>query len=345
MIENNRLVKYLEILQILRGVAALMVVLHHTIGSIEYYHGVNNFWLNFMQSIGKYGVDFFFVLSGFIISYTAHFKKKEPNLFSNYLKNRLIRIYVPYLPIGILMYLLYLPSFSNSTRIISDVATFTLWPAGNPALSVAWTLSFEIIFYILFSTYFLSKKLWYSCSTIWVILIILFNYTSVLNELSNIKIFTHLMSPYNLEFLLGVLLSYLVLSKFKPPIYITGLLTLLSISIFLYFSFHKIENIYVMLNFQFSIFCFLLIFLSIAYKNIFINEKNLWMLIGNATFSIYLLHNNIQSLIVRLFPKIELGFRVVLMIVLCFVISCVVGYVYYLIFEVIMTQKAKRLFK
>jgi len=55
-------------LQIGRAVAALLVVLHHaTLGSRQFYdEAFGGFW-----GFGNIGVDFFFVLSGFII-YWAH---------------------------------------------------------------------------------------------------------------------------------------------------------------------------------------------------------------------------------------------------------------------------------
>lgn len=151
---------YLDILQILRGIAALMIVFHHTIGSIKFYYKTEIPFFNFLALIGKFGVDFFFVLSGFIILYTAFYKYNKPNSFANYIKNRLIRIYVPYLPIGVLMFVFYavFPDFSNSDRDISALTSLTLLPNGNPALSVAWSLSFELCFYLLFSISFFQEK-------------------------------------------------------------------------------------------------------------------------------------------------------------------------------------------
>lgn len=54
---NNK-IKYIDVLQILRGIAAMMVVLHHSVGSLNYYHKINFPWLNFLGAMGKYGVDF-----------------------------------------------------------------------------------------------------------------------------------------------------------------------------------------------------------------------------------------------------------------------------------------------
>jgi peptidoglycan/LPS O-acetylase OafA/YrhL len=160
--EKQNKSQYLDVLQIFRGIAAVMVVIHHSTGSLKYYHHLDNPFLVFIGLLGKYGVDFFFVLSGFIISYSSYFKIKQPGAFKNYVINRVLRIYIPYLPIGIFMLLLYtyIPSFSSVDRSISTITSLTLFPDGNPALSVAWTLTFEIIFYILFSIMFFSKKLW-----------------------------------------------------------------------------------------------------------------------------------------------------------------------------------------
>lgn len=69
------------------------------------------------------------------------------------------------------------------------------------------------------------------------------------------------------------------------------------------------------------------------------------MLIGNATFSIYLLHNAIQMIIVRFFPKIQIECRVLFMLLSCLSVSCILGYIYYLIFEVRLTNWFKIIIK
>jgi peptidoglycan/LPS O-acetylase OafA/YrhL len=152
---------YFDQIQVLRGVAALMVVFHHSIASLKYYHQFSNSFLDFIGSVGKFGVDFFFILSGFIISFSASEKYKTNSALKNYFLNRIIRIYVPYLPIGIVMLLLYnfLPHFSNGNRSISVLTSLTLIPEGNPALSVAWTLTFEVFFYIVFCISFISYSI------------------------------------------------------------------------------------------------------------------------------------------------------------------------------------------
>lgn len=60
--------KNLDVLQIFRGIAALMVVIHHTVG----YNHIDSLFLNFISPLGKYGVDFFFVLSNRGFSYKLY---------------------------------------------------------------------------------------------------------------------------------------------------------------------------------------------------------------------------------------------------------------------------------
>lgn len=334
-------VRYLNILQIYRGIAALMVVIHHTAGSLRFYHKVDSELLNFIGNIGKYGVDFFFVLSGFIISYTCYYKISEPNAFQNYVKNRLIRIYVPYLPIGILMLLLYsfYPALSNAERDISILTSITLFPDGNPALSVAWTLTFEIIFYLLFSLNFISIKLWNYFLIIWSVLLVLFNY--VVNISVPNKFFQIFFSMYNIEFMLGYVLSMLIVYEKKA-----SKKKLLLSSMFFYGCFFitqivEIKLILFLSNILFSLGTLFLFYYSILYNNKIISLKNILMLIGNATYSIYLIHNPLQMIVVRYLPS--LSWMLILVIVL--IICSITGYVYYLIFEKYCLNKIKSLIK
>lgn len=333
---SNPKTKYLDILQIFRGIAALMVVLHHSIKSIQYYHEINYPFLNYIGSIGKFGVDFFFVLSGFIITYSASIKYDEPNSFQSYVKNRLIRIYVPYLPIGIFMLVVYqlLPGFSNGSRDISILTSLTLIPAGNPALSVAWTLSFELLFYLLFSISFVSKKLWNGFVLVWFISIIIFTY-SPLSTLQSFKIpiFSTLFSPYNLEFILGYCLALCVIRKLKLPLIVGILALIVMMSSFFYCNLYKLNFFKFDLNLLFALGIFIIIYIAIDNYNFKIKSNRILMLIGNATYSIYLVHNPLQMIVIRMYPKISSITSLFIAIAIILILSSVVGYVYYLIFE------------
>lgn len=342
--EKQNTSQYLDILQIFRGVAAVMVVIHHSVGSLKYYHHLDNAFLIFIGELGKYGVDFFFVLSGFIISYSSYFKLNQPDAFKHYVINRILRIYIPYLPIGIMMLLLYtyLPGFSSVDRSISLLTSLTLFPEGSPALSVAWTLTFEMTFYILFSLMFFSKKAWNYFVVVWILTILIYNSGFLSNVTMNSNsVVRTLCSLYNLEFLLGYGLSVLIINKIKWNRNLTLGLILFLTAEFLYCYYNKITFYKFFTNTQVAFIVFLLLYYYITYHNYQIRKKAVFMLIGNATYSIYLIHNPLQMVIFRFVPKSNAWTYAVLLILFVVIISCAVGYTYYKIFEVYLLNKAK----
>ena len=328
--------RYLDILQIFRGIAALMVVIHHAVGSLKYYHKIDYTILSHIGTFGKLGVDFFFILSGFIISYAAYYKYNDPKSFKNYINNRLIRVYVPYLPIGILMVLLYsyFPAFSNDSRDISLITSLTLFPHGNPALSVAWTLTFELCFYLFFSISFYSRKLWNYFVILWSFLILIFNYSPLNNfHINQYPLFRVFFSTYNIEFLLGYLLSLIIIHKIKISLklQLLGLLLLLMFFLFPTFFPTRIPNFY--LNYVFAVAMLFILYVTITIFDKKINKNSILMHVGNASYSIYLIHNPLQMIVLRLLPKINSIVNIIISLVLVLFLSCIIGYVYYLIFE------------
>jgi hypothetical protein len=325
---------YFDQIQVLRGVAAIMVVFHHSIGSIKYYHQFSNSFIDFIGSVGKFGVDFFFILSGFIISFSATKKYNIKSALKNYFLNRIFRIYVPYLPIGILMLLLYkfLPHFSNGNRSISTLTSLTLIPEGNPALSVAWTLTFEMFFYVLFCISFISKRAWNYFLILWFFIIFYFSYLHDIPGFLKNPFSRIMLSTYNLEFILGYLLACLVTSKLeiKKSFLWFGFSAL--ITLFIILKFNKISYFYFNLNLIFGCASFIIIYLAIL-NNKKLNKKSLFMTIGNATYSIYLVHNPLQMIIIRFLPKIDQLFKTILSLLLVAFVSVVIGYLYSFIFE------------
>lgn len=105
---------------------------------------------------GWLGVDFFFVLSGFIITWSAPGKTAR-----EFAWHRFRRVVLPYLPIGVGIALLYtfMPGISAGNREWSWLSTLTLAPVNaEPALSVAWTLQHEMLFYALFLVFWFSGR-------------------------------------------------------------------------------------------------------------------------------------------------------------------------------------------
>jgi exopolysaccharide production protein ExoZ len=147
----------IESLQAGRGAAALAVVLLHC--SLAG-HDFGGPYLGYqLFRFGYLGVDFFFVLSGFIIYHSTVGKNRT---VGEYVMARFRRVYLPYWPVGIAMALAYtlLPGVSAANSQWSWLPTLTLAPVdANPALSVAWTLKHEILFYALFGIFYFSGLL------------------------------------------------------------------------------------------------------------------------------------------------------------------------------------------
>jgi peptidoglycan/LPS O-acetylase OafA/YrhL len=333
---------YLYSLQVFRGFAAIMVVICHLIHSLSYFQNIHISVLDFIASIGGRGVDFFFILSGFIISYSVFNNKKSDYNFKKYIYNRIIRIYIPYLPIGIGIYILYnlMPDFSATDRTFSLIRSVTLIPVGNPALSVAWTLSFEMMFYVLFGLNFISHRLWNWFIGVWIGLIILFNYVIPFDY--NQFIF---LNPYNIEFMLGYILSVIYQKKitFNKNI-ILSFFCIFGI-IFLFTKYYDISYFSFYSNFLFSITIFFGLYFSIFYCSKY-QFSLLLILLGNASYSIYLIHDPLISIFSRLLHSNSNGYVMFLLSTIGIIVCCIIGWLYYFIFEQkIMTAVKKILIK
>ena len=145
----------LNSIQFMRIVACLAVVVFHIEGYINRTF-ITDYPYSFF-TFGKMGVDTFFILSGFIIPYSI-FKREKSQI--KFLYNRFIRIYPSY--IFVILF------FISSTLLISkfqlfDIGTelsfkktylsflFNLGNSTQGYFQVAWTLFYEMCFYIIFS--------------------------------------------------------------------------------------------------------------------------------------------------------------------------------------------------
>ena len=149
-------------LQVFRGLAAFAVVSHHAVVSTDAFVGIVPYSINSILVKGYLGVDFFFVLSGFIIMYTHMNDNQTNSSLLRYILKRVTRIYPPYLPISITLIAFYklMPELSASGgREYSLMSSFLLIPSDlPPALPVAWTLIHEMIFYTFFLLFFISPR-------------------------------------------------------------------------------------------------------------------------------------------------------------------------------------------
>ena len=129
-------------LQALRAYAALAVVIYHT-----------GFIFPHMEQMGKFGVDIFFVISGYIM---ARICETDTRFF---LRRRLIRIVPPYWAMTVLLFIFALrfPSLLLSTHpsvaeLVKSLFFIPYYRADGlirPLLYVGWSLNYEMLFYVL----------------------------------------------------------------------------------------------------------------------------------------------------------------------------------------------------
>lgn len=247
---------------------------------------------------GDFGVDLFFVLSGFVMYITA--KKPSVNWWSFFVR-RLMRVVPAYWFFSLILVVLVLwvpDTFPNNKfTALSLTKSFLFIPHHNPAgigvrplLTVGWTLNYEILFYILFSACILLTKRYAALLCGFLIIIFLLVFIKQDDVLFHI-----IKSPLMLLFILGLLVGW-ANEKFnlleKQSVFLGGLSLFLALfflsGMYGYGQMHKaVAATLVMIGF-------------ISLNNYF-NENNIIIKflinLGNSSYSTYLCH----AILIRLF--------------------------------------------
>jgi exopolysaccharide production protein ExoZ len=199
--------KKLQNIQALRGIAVLVVVLFHLYLIEKKYGGANTILPDWLQ-FGMFGVDLFFVISGFVMVTVTRGKFQQTRQALLFLYHRVSRIYPLYWVYTTLALLVFIiqPSWVNSSQgnQINILASYLLLPDDIlPLVQVGWTLIHEIYFYLVFFLIMLllPEKLLIGTMIVWGIVISIFGSTSG-NPTYNL--ITH---PLTLEFLAGCILA------------------------------------------------------------------------------------------------------------------------------------------
>jgi exopolysaccharide production protein ExoZ len=130
-----------------RGIAALLVVAYH--GGRHLREDIGYLPLAGIFNFGHAGVDFFFVLSGFIILFVHRDDLGVRARLGRYAWRRAARIYPLYWIASAATLIAVALEGKLSTLSFAFLGkSFLLWPQPvEPLLGVAWTLEFEILFY------------------------------------------------------------------------------------------------------------------------------------------------------------------------------------------------------
>jgi len=161
--QRPRMTQQFTGIQILRFVAAMLVVVMHTTQAVSVYitgQGHGHYWGN-----GSAGVDIFFVISGFVMAMsTRNSPSAGPASLAAagvFMKRRLLRIVPLYWFYTLLKValLLALPALATRSSVEAGhlaasllfVPAMSPWGLIEPTLPVGWTLNFEMLFYAVFA--------------------------------------------------------------------------------------------------------------------------------------------------------------------------------------------------
>ena len=148
---NEKPKKVLDGIQYLRGLCAIIVVVSHSngiIGKPEYY---SRMVLPDWHVASVFAVAAFFAISGFIIVIASLDNSGEPRTSrKEFFRRRFIRI-IPFLWICTLGYNLLSWAGTSQFDTWSTLRTLLLSPIGELKPNVAWSLRHEMIFYIIYA--------------------------------------------------------------------------------------------------------------------------------------------------------------------------------------------------
>lgn len=213
----------MDTLQALRALAALMVAAFHLHSAAVTETGSSGLFLFFQR--GEIGVDLFFVLSGFIITWSA--LCKTDLTARAFLAARFWRVLPPYWA----ALALYLTAFMGLALMSGDMSrlpdgaglltSFLLLPLPDHVVVVAWSLTLEILFYGIFAmTWFRAdKRLFIAVLATWAIAALI---AERIEPPDALALLLHAAVP---EFLLGVAVAWTIIAgrtKWQRPALILG---------------------------------------------------------------------------------------------------------------------------
>ncbi len=215
-------------IQLFRFCSALLVVFYHMAGYYENAGGNANV-AALINSAGFAGVDFFFVISGFVIWYsTANLQDVREKLM--FLLKRVARVYLGYWPFFLMLLALFW--FLNQDNLGKYNVWFSAFLVPQPIKTnlhaISWTLFYEMYFYLLvFFLLFLPKH--WRLPAMTVITLSFCLGSVVLDRLygaySEGGFFTislylrFLVTPWLLEFFLGCIVAHIVMHQYVSTSY------------------------------------------------------------------------------------------------------------------------------
>lgn len=299
----------LELIQASRGIAALLVLLFH-VTELSGTKLHQPFCFNLFR-FGSAGVDFFFVLSGFIIFFVHRADIGHRDRFQPFAIKRLIRVYPLYWIVTLILLPAYflVPSFGYGyeNHLATILQSLLLIPQEHgPILTVGWSLCYEVFFYTVFGlAILLPFNISFWMLGIWLSGSIL---NTVLETVFLIKshfVIQFLFSYHTLEFAFGCLAAFLVFRRFQ---FRAALFLIFGGVLFLLTGIgqsYQLFQLHPAIAYGFPS-CLILIGAATLDLRQTIHPSSLLSYLGDASYSIYLTHYPCLSAALKLFLALNL---------------------------------------
>jgi peptidoglycan/LPS O-acetylase OafA/YrhL len=321
----------------IRFFAAIWVMVFHFGAAFTARAHMPHFVTEFLQH-GDLGVTLFFMLSGFILYYTYQDNLQTPRDLYKFFVARVARIYPVYLLAILIVFPLNMRLPRGSELLIFPMLQSWVPPVASTGFSwiiQAWTLSVEAFFYCTFPLFLLLLRRKWPPVVLWLLAAALFALNVAIQSplfhpvapsswLANHIILPVLCLP---QFLLGMVLGALFLRKrtLKPASTTNDWITALGLLPCCALIAADLENDY-LLSFA-AVACFSWAIYRLAdgrgWLTGFLSSK-VMLLLGGASFSIYLLQGLIRGISRLFFARYHPGLDAVLSPIILIVLSCII---------------------
>ncbi len=295
----------IESLQVLRAFAALSVVINHLWGECDT-RFTQRFELNI---IGSFGVDAFFILSGFIMCYkTPGDEKFGLSAGIKFLKRRFERIYPVFLIILAPVLFMYLKhthpvSFYQVVGNIFLLPSFTSSTRYHMLVGPSWSLVYEMFFYIIYAVAMVVVKnkkqlVTYSVSFL-VMMVLMVNGLSLRGPELGMANFSYMIGdPLMINFAMGCLYAQLFtrVQQVKIPL---GIAAPLALGFFILGMCLADKGYSRFIAFGLPAMAIVIIFSLMASSGSAFYRLFVYM--GDASYSIYITHFLTQTCVMMLF--------------------------------------------
>ncbi|MFN3674917.1 MAG: acyltransferase family protein [Sphingomonas pseudosanguinis] len=203
-------------IEALRGVAAIAVLLCHAATHVDLAFGTPT--LRALMRPGHNGVDLFFVLSGFLLLFIHRRDVGQPVTMARYARRRVMRIYPVYwlaLAATIAIALAGGHGWPAPGRLLLSIL---LWPSTTvPLHPLAWTLQYEVMFYLIFALLLLHRVAGLAAMALWLLAIVTAQVVPIGGGLAT--------NIFAIEFFFGMAAAQMLHSRPPPPRVAAGIAT------------------------------------------------------------------------------------------------------------------------